>query len=194
MKTQQAPAAWLVGAILLTVVQTACTWVSSTGAAGERSLNVDRLIADLTPDIESLYLAWHELDQIHKEIKSLERGYLLAPDDRQLGYIQKAALYIQDASVRIHHQWERLAVLNYIREEMLRDYLTLSVDGLRTAVDAVVYDDRFLTVYRTFITHPALVTELDRAQASIQSHLTLMNRIADNLSPLANARGTAVRL
>jgi hypothetical protein len=123
-QTHPASMGWI-SLIVLTAVLGGCAAVSGNGTAGPPAINTDTLIADLTPDIEALYLAWHELDQIYKDIKFLESGFLFDPDDRQLGYIQKAGLYIQDASVRIHHHWEQLSVLHYIRPEMMRDYLTM---------------------------------------------------------------------
>ena len=134
-----------------------------------------------------LYLTWHGLDQIYKDIKFLERGFLFDPDDRQLGYIQKASLYLQDASVRVHHQWERLSVLHYIKPQMMRDYLTLSVNGLTSVVDDIEYDMMFMDIYAAFITHEEVTADFERAQDSMQQAARVLSGIRQKLLPIANA-------
>lgn len=173
--------------LLIAAAFTGCTALLDAAPFGSRATIEERIVADLTPEIESLYLAWHELDQIYKDIKFLERGFLFDPDDRQLGYIQKAGLYIQDASVRIHHQWEQLAVLNYIRPEMMRDYLTFRVKGLSSAIDEIGYDEMFLTIYGSHVKHNAVTRALDSARDNIEKNKGLLNQILDRLKPLANS-------
>ena len=132
--------------ILLIATAPGCTLLNQTNRSETQTVNADQVIADLTPHLERLYLAWYELDQTYKDIKFLERGFLFDADNRQLGYIQKAGLYIQDAALRIHHQWEQLSVLHYIRPEMMRDYLTLRASGLSSAIKEIEYDAQFLTI------------------------------------------------
>ena len=168
MKSGRLKAIGWMGMILLIATVTGCTRLNQTNGYETQAVDTDPIIAILTPDIERLYLSWHELDQTYKDIKFLERGFLFDPDDRQLGYIQKAGLYVQDASVRIHHQWEQLSVLHYIRPEMMRDYLTLNVKGLTSAIKEIEYDEKFLTIYGTFITHDAVTEDLNRARERIR--------------------------
>jgi hypothetical protein len=171
---------------LLIVVLTGCTILNQTDRQKTQTFSTDQVIADLTPQIETLYLSWHELDQTYKDIKFLERGFLFDPDDRQLGIIQKAGLYVQDASVRIRHQWEQFSVLHYIRPEMMRDYLTLRVNGLTAAIKEIGYDDRFLTIYGSFITHDAVIEDLTRARDGIKQSMDVLNQILERLLPVAN--------
>lgn len=175
------------GMILLIATATGCTRFNQTEIYDNQTVIDDQVIADLTPHIERLYLAWHELDQTYKDIKFLERGFLFDADDRQLGYIQTAALYVQDASVRIRHQWEQLSVLHYIRPEMMRDYLTLSVKGLKSAIKEIGYDANFLTIYGTFIAHDAVTDDLNRARENIQTNTGILNQLLERLLPIANA-------
>ena len=154
----------------------------------------ERVIGDLTPDIEALYLSWHDLDQVYKDIKFLERGFLFDENDRQLGHVQKAALYVQDASVRIHHRWEQLAVLHYIRPEMLRDYLTLGVKGLTSAKAEIDYDLNFLHVYTAFIENDGMLEAFDRARGRIERCVDLMDRILKKLVPLTNDTAKSTRM
>lgn len=150
------------------------------------SAGADRMVEALTPAIETLYLRWHELDRIRKEIKFLERGLLADPDDRQLGYVQKIGLYIQDASLRIHHGWDRLAVLGYVRPEMMRDYVTLNVKSLTSAMAEIQYDLQFLEIYSAFVDNPAIVAEAAKAREKIAAIRDDMRRIVETLTPLAN--------
>jgi hypothetical protein len=182
-------------AILLCLVAIAVNACSSAGrvdTSQSRSAGSDKLIRSLSPEIEALYLAWHELDKIHKDIKFLERGFIFDPNDRQLGYIQKAALYLQDAAVRTHHRWEQLSVLHYIRPEMMRDYLTISVSGLTSTMDEIDYNDMFIDIYATFIAHDAVKNDLKRAREQMEKTRTLLDQIRQRLIPLANATIPAI--
>ena len=175
-----------IGMVLLITILTGCTILNQTDRQKTQTFNTDQIVADLTPQIETLYLTWHELDQTYKDIKFLERGFLFDPDDRELGTIQKAGLYVQDASVRSRHQWEQLSVLNYIRPEMMRDYLTLRVNGLTSAIKEIGYDEQFLTIYGSFITHDAVIEDLNRARDGIKKNRDLLNQILERLLPVAN--------
>ncbi len=175
-----------IGMVLLITTLNSCTILNQADRQKTQTFNTDQVVADLTPQIESLYLSWHELDQIYKDIKFLERGFLFDPDDRQLGYIQKAGLYVQDASVRIRHQWEQFSVIHYIRPEMMRDYLTLRAKGLTSAIQEIEYDEQFLTIYGSFITHDAVTEDLNRARDGIQRNMGLLNQILEKLLPIAN--------
>lgn len=173
--------------ILLIAALTGCTGLNQTDRLETQTIIADRFIADLSPHIESLYLHWHELDQTYKDIKYLERGFLFDKDDHQLGRIQKAALYVQDASVRIRHQWDLLSVLDYIRPEMMRDYMTLCADGLTSAIKEIGYDEKFITIYGSFIAHDTVTQDLNRAQELIQKNVDVLNQVLQRLLPIANA-------
>jgi hypothetical protein len=182
---------WSIGlaVLILALAATAlggCASSHRTGAAAHDSAGADRIVEDLTPAIETLYLHWHELDQIHKEIKFLERGLLADPDDRQLGYVQKISLYIQDASLHIHHGWERLSVLGYVRPEMMRDYVTLNVKSLGSAMAEMQYDLQFIEIYRAFVDNPAITAEVEKAHEKIALNREEMRHIVEKLTPLTN--------
>jgi hypothetical protein len=177
---------WM-GLFLLFAFLSGCTAHNWADGAGPQPIATESIIVDLTPHIERLYLSWHELDQTYKDIKFLERAFLFDPDDRQLGYIQKAGLYIENAAVRIRHQWEQLSVLQYIRPEMMRDYLTLRVSGLSAAIKAIGYDDKFLAIYGSFIAHEAVTEDVNRARGHIEKNMDILNQILKRLLPLANA-------
>jgi hypothetical protein len=186
MKSGRLNAIGWMGMILLIAAVTGCTLFNQTKGYETQAVDADPIIVILTPDIERLYLSWHELDQTYKDIKFLERGFLFDPDDRQLAYIQKAGLYVQDAAVRIHHRWEQLSVLHYIRHEMMRDYLTLNVKGLTSAIKEIEYDEKFLTIYGSFITHETVTDALNRARESIKKNMGVLNQILERLLPIEN--------
>lgn len=191
MKYRHTMPTWWIGCALLTALLAGCVDAngSRSSTSGSQTFHFDTVMAGLAPDIQKLYLSWHELNQIYKDIKSLESAFLFSPDDRQLGTIQKCALYIQGASLKIHHQWESLSVLHYIRPNLLRDYLTLSVNGLTSAIREIGYDQRFLNIYLPYITHDTVSTDLIRAQDSIEKNVALLNRILEKLEPIANVPG-----
>ena len=182
------------GMVLLTAAFTGCAPSTQTNGGKTPGIDTYPIIATLAPDIERLYLSWHELDQTYKDIKFLERGFLFDPDDRQLGYVQKVGLYVQDASVRIRHRWEQLSVLHYIRPEMMRDYLTLNVKELTSAIREIGYDEKFLTIYGSFITHEAVIEDVNRALAQIRKNLDVLNQILEKILPLTNATAPPVSL
>jgi hypothetical protein len=186
MKSGRLNAIGWMGKILLIAIVTGCTLFNHTKGYETQAVDTDPIIAILAPDIEKLYLSWHELDQTYKDIKFLERGFLFDPDDRQLAYIQKAALYVQDAAVRSHHRWELLSVLHYIRPEMMRDYLTLNVKGLTVAIKEIEYDEKFLTIYGSFITHEEVTDDLNRAREGIEKNMGVLNQILERLLPIEN--------
>lgn len=171
-----------VGWLLVMAMLAGCT----TLRPDPRSMDAERVIDELTPDIEALYLTWHDLDQIYKDMKFLERGLLFDPDDRQLGYVQKIGLYIQDASLRIHHRWEQLSVLAYIRPEMLHDYLTLNVSALTAAIGEIDYDDRFIAIYAGFIRRQAFIADIDRARDKMEEAVGLLERLNGKLMSVGN--------
>ena len=171
-----------VGWLLVMAILAGCT----TLRPDPRSMDAERVIDDLTPDIEALYLTWHDLDQIYTDMKFLERGLLFDPDDRQLGYVQKIGLYIQDASLRIHHRWEQLSVLAYIRPEMLHDYLTLNVSALTAAIGEMDYDDRFIAIYAGFIRRQAFIADIDRARDKMEEAVGLLERLNGKLMSVGN--------
>lgn len=172
--------------LIMVTVLSGCAGSPRDGLTERHPSYADRIIVDLTPAIEDLYLRWHELDRVHKDIKFLERGLLFNPDDRQLGYLQKINLYIQDASVRIHHQWDRLSVIGYIRPDMMRDYVTLTVESLTSAADEIGYDVLFLDIYSSHVNNRAVAIEIEKAMKVIEANVGALNRILDKLRPLAN--------
>jgi hypothetical protein len=170
-----------IGIFVMALALAACTGPNRTIRSDPAMRSTDRIIADLTPDIEALYLTWRDLDRIYKDLKFIERGLLFDPDDRQLGYVQKVGLYIQDASVRIHHRWEQLSVLAYIRPDMLDDYLTLSVKALTATIGELGYDDRFIAIHAGFIRQQAFIADINRAQAKINEAVELLARLRAKL-------------
>lgn len=182
------------GVVVLAATLTGCAVATQPATAEPRMIDSGAVVADLTPDIEALYLSWHALDLIYKDIKFLERGFLFDPDDRQLGYVQKAALYVQDASVRIHHQWEQLSVLHYIRPQRMRDYLTLRVKGLTSTIKEIGYDDKFVDIYAAFILHEAVSQDLNRARHQMRLTSGLLDQIRQKLLPHTNATTPSVAI
>ena len=177
----------LVTAVLLMMSVGCSRSVAPGGATSPEAGGVAEADA-LTREIESLYLTWYRLDTVYKDIKSLEKGYLFDRDDRQLGYVQKASLYVQDAALRVHHQWQRLSVIDYIRPSMVRDYLTLCVKGLTLNLDEIDYDQMFLRIYTPAIKNEAVAGDLEKAQALIDENVAVLKRILVIIEPLARER------
>lgn len=171
--------------ISLLAVLTGCTTLNRQPPATiSEAIDTEEAIAELSPAIEELYLSWREFNEIYKDIKFLERGFLFDPHDRQLGYIQKTALYVQDASVRTGHIWERLSVLHYVRADKMRDYLVLSVNALTEAIDEIGYDDRFIDIYTAFIDHAAIQGDLRRARNQLADIATTLKKMRKKIAAM----------
>lgn len=194
MKDPELKALGCIGCFVLIACLAGCAAFHQSGQSVRQSLDTDRVIADLTPDIEKLYLSWHALDQTYKDIKFLERGFLFDPDDRQLGYIQKIGLYIQDASVRIHHRWDQLSILHYILPELMRDYLTLTSSALTSTEGELIYDQRFIHIYSSFVRNEAVREDVNRAQDQMNETIDVLKRIREKLIPFVNAPITRTAL
>jgi len=175
------------GLLLLFALTGGCQTVHHAKVTGSSTIDTDRIIAELTPSIEALYLDWHELDQIYKDIKFLERGFLFEKEDRQLGYIQKVCLYIQDASVRIYNQWSQLSIIHYIRPEFIQDYLTLRSKGLTLSIDAIDYDEKFIAIYRSSIKQSSIQADMEKALIQIKKLKLMMSRIEKRITTTLNS-------
>ena len=189
MKRNHAYHRWPLALLIFSAALMGCGAGARSPLTEPPAVHLDGFIGELTPDIEELYLSWHELDRIYQDIKFLERGFLFDPEVVQLGYIQKASLYLQDASVRIHNRWEQLSVLHYIQPAMVRDYLTLTVKGLSTTLDAIAYDRMFLEIYAAFIEEEAVIADLTRARNQMDTIKGTLQRIRQQLVPVANSVG-----
>lgn len=186
MKSKQRYPTSLLAMLLLGAVLMGCSQGIRAPLSEPSASYPDAFIETITPDIEALYLSWHGLDRIHKDLNYLKRGFIFDPDDRQLANIQQASLYLQDASVRIHNRWEQLSVLEYIQPAMLRDYLTMTVKGLATTLEAIAYDEMFLEIYAAFIEADAVLADLDRARNQMDNIKGVLHRIRQQLVPIAN--------
>ena len=175
--------------LLSCVLISGCNTMNHARATGSNTIDADPIITELRPHIEALYLEWHELDQIYKDIKFLERGFLFQQNDRQLDYVQKVCLYIQDASVRIYNQWTNLSIIHYIHPEYMQDYLTIRTKGLSLTIDAIGYDEKFIAIYRASIEQNGILTDIEKALIQIKKLKVMMNRIQDKIRFHQNSAG-----
>ena len=173
--------------LLLCAMINGCNTMNHAKANRSSTIEVDHIISELRPHIEALYLEWHELDQIYKDIKFLERGFLSNPNDRQLDYVQKVCLYIQDASVRIHNQWTNLSIIHYIHPEYMQDYLTIRSKGLSLTIDAIGYDEKFIAIYRSSIEQNGILADIEKALTQTKKLKLMMNRIQARIISLKNS-------
>ena len=183
-----------IGLLLVVAAVYGCSGGPHLEWTENRPIVGEAVIRDLDQDIESLYLDWHSLDQVYKDIKFIERGLLFDVDDRQLGYVQKAALYVQDAAVRIHNRWEQLAVMHFVRPEMRRDYITLNVNGLTSTINAIGYDLMFLDIYTPFIENDGVRQDFKRARDQIQVSTSALETLRRKLLPFSNEIAAPLRL
>jgi len=183
--------AWVVLFVLM-VFGGGCSAIKDTPQVDKGPVDTTRLLSETTPEIEALYLAWLDFDQSRKDLKFLERGFLFDPDDRQLGYLQKIGLYLQDASVRMKSSWDQLSVFQYIRPEWMRDYLTLAGRTLTDSVEEIAYDQRFVSIYAEFMANSAIRKEIDRTQNQLEKAVDALKRVHEKILPYTQT-GTGIQ-
>jgi hypothetical protein len=134
--------------------------------------------------VERLYLESKELKTIYLDLRAISTTHAFLPDDLQLSYLQKSALYVEKAHLSAHYQWELFAIMNAIRPSSVMDYYTLRHQSLGQAANQARYDRRFLEVYRPFISSEEAQEEIRRALAAIDKIQALYTELMAAIAPL----------
>lgn len=179
---------YMLGPVLLAALVMACSTARDRGNISQdapESPGHKRIKAL----VERLYLESKELKTIYLDLRAISNAHAFLPDDLQLNYLQKSALYVEKAHLSAHHQWELFAIMNAIRPSSAMDYYTLRHQSLGQAANQARYDQRFLEVYRPFISSEEAQKEIGRALASIDEIQKLYTELMEAIAPLVR-KGT----
>jgi hypothetical protein len=149
----------------------------SSEAAAQKSL--------MKPVVEALFMNHKQLEYLHGDIHEVARE-LLFQSDRQLDYIQKAALYIKEAYLLGYAEWQLLSIMEYIKPDSLQDYLTLRRKGLTQSIPEIQYTIKQIELYRNFIQDKRADKIIRDAVGIIEGNIRLMGRLKEMVKNFSN--------
>ena len=167
--------AWCWTAMLLLMV----VWVQAAAALSPEAQ--DRL----KTNVARLYLNHKSLETVYRGLHDVALD-AMAGSDRQLGYIQKLYLFVNEANLICFYQWELLAVIGYIKEERRADYYTLRVKDLERSIFESRDRINSLNLYSVYIESDAARKLIENAVGLIQANVYLYEDLRDTLKPHAN--------
>jgi len=141
--------------------------------------------AEIRPLVERLHVNYLSLDAVYHQ---LHEAAIDAVDRsaEELGYIQKTYLFVSEANLICFYQWELLAIVDYIEDDKVADYLTLRVRDL----DRSIFESRdrinSLQLYSGFIDHAGARQSIEQAVGLIEANIYTYEALRDVLQPLAN--------
>ncbi len=179
--------------LLAALLAVSCSIATSSTSRPDNDLTA-KVQTRIKPLVEALYLNTREQLAIYGDLRSVAQAHALGGDDKQLNYLQKAALYVQKTHLSSWHQWEMLSIMEDIRDEARLDYYTLRRKGLHQAMDEEVYDERFITIYQTQISHAEAQKDIQRALKMIQRNRKIYRQLIDAIAPLVSMDGDVSQL
>ena len=138
----------------------------------------------IQPLLEKLYLYTKDLDQIRLDVRADAHVRAFLPGDPQLNYVQKAASYVEHASLIAMQQWELLSIVQDIKPEALIDYYTLRHKALGRAFDETRYDAQFLGLYQPFVERSQAKEDIQKALNVINDIQAIYSRLIEEVAPL----------
>ena len=138
----------------------------------------------MKPIVEALFMNHNQLKYLYSDIHELARGPLFR-SDRQLDYVQKAALYMNEAYLIGHSEWKLLSIMEYIKPEVVQDYYTLRKKGLTEAIQEIQYSIKQIELYKNFINDRAAVKIIQDAVGVIDANIYMMNKLLELVTPLS---------
>jgi hypothetical protein len=111
-----------------------------------------------------------------------------------LDYIQKTALFVQDALQEARHQWEFFSIIDDIKEQARRDYFTLRFKGLTEASADLQFDISLVELYTPFITNAVASNDTENAVETMRAIQRNYKELLSLIEPLVNAPATKAEL
>jgi len=153
-------------------------------------------ISDFGPlrtEVEQLYLNYHELKIVYSDLRAAARLHI-EREGGQLGEIQNAARFIDQANLIAYYQWELLSITEYIRDSARGDFFALRVkdvaDAHQKSKDLVMA----IKVYDAFIQDPEALALIDKGIRHIEQHMDLYEALYGLMLPMANRPAAAPAL
>jgi hypothetical protein len=174
---------FITAGIVIVFLSAACTTGKVTGS-GSASLSADKTQAQIKPLVEALYLKIKDLEVIYLDLRTVANAHAFLPDDLQLSYIQKTALYVRIALQSASSQWEILSIMQDIKPAALQDYYTLRHRALSRALDETGYDLIFLKLYKAYISSAEAQKDILSALTVIEEIRNIYGQLIDAIAPL----------
>ncbi len=146
---------------------------------------------DWTPlktSVEALYLNYHELKIRHSDLHTAALAHIEA-SGHELGEIQSAARFIQQANLIAYYQWELLSITHYIRASARRDFYTLRERDLLDAQDKSNDLIMAVKVYDAFVHDPQASKLIMACLQLIEKHIMLYGQMVGELRVLNGRSG-----
>jgi hypothetical protein len=154
-------------------------------AVATASADTDDNQGRLSEIIGRLYLNHRQLSDVYRNLHDAALSEVNGPE-QQLGYIQKTYLFVSEANLISFYQWELLAVIGYVKDTHLSDYLTLRVKDL----DRAIFESRdrinSLKLYHAFIDAETPRGLVDQAVGLIEANIYMYEELLELLKPQAN--------
>jgi hypothetical protein len=141
-------------------------FVRPGAAAGEPN---EALLKEKT---EQLFLNYKLLDSLYKNLREVTSAYIYQPD-QQLNYMQKLALFVNEARLTSYYQWQMFSVMEYIKPEYRKDYHTLRSKDLKRAKTDLTFLLSMLDLYAAFIENKAALQPVEEAVINIKGTVYL---------------------
>jgi hypothetical protein len=151
-------------------------------AAGARE---NTLYGRLETQLGRLYLNHKSLNHVYRNLHDVALDSM-AGSDRQLSYIQKTYLFVNEANLMCFYQWELLSIADYIKEDYQADYFTLRVKDLDRAIFESKDRVNSLKLYFGFIENETARKLIDDAVGLIEANIYIYETVMELLRPLAN--------
>ena len=129
---------------------------------------------------EQLYLNYKQLDSFYKDLREITSAYIYQ-SDQQLNYMQKIALYINEARLTSYYQWQMLSVVEYIKADYLKDYFILRTRDLQRAIKELKFLLSLLDLYTTYVENKAALEPVDEAVSNINGTVYLFEGLVQVL-------------
>jgi len=120
-------------------------------------------------------------DRLH-DLAADEAGK--SADDLQLGYIQKAYLYVHQARLVAVYQIRLWSDFPYIKPDSRVDFVTLRARDLDDAISAMEDAASFLEVYAAFIQDEKTLAEIAAARQLISGNIYLYEKLLATIRPV----------
>jgi len=144
----------------------ALLFVQPGAAAGEPS---EALLKEKT---EQLFLNYKLLDGLYKNLREVTSAYIYQPD-QQLNYMQKIALFVNEARLTSYYQWQMFSVMEYIKPDFKKDYYTLRSKDLKKAITDLTFLLSMLDLYAFYIENKAALKPAEEAVTNIKGTVYL---------------------
>ncbi len=132
---------------------------------------------------EQLFLNYKLLDGLYKNLREVTGAYIYQPD-QQLNYMQKIALFVNEARLASYYQWQMFSVMEYIKPEHKTDYYTLRTKDLQKAKTDLTFLLTLLDLYAAHIENQAALKPVNEAVANIKGTVYLFEGLLQILQPL----------